>query len=46
VYEDATSPGTFVEFTEARDAATLAAARRRAGHSAPDESILTEVELN
>lgn len=46
VYEDPGEPGLFVEFTEARDADTLIAAR--AAESDPDASapVLTEVELS
>ena len=42
LFEDLARPGTFLEFVEARDPATLAHARPAAGGQAP---ILTEVEL-
>ena len=45
VYEDSSEPGLFVEFTEARDVATLAAARVALFDSDPGAPILTEVEL-
>ena len=46
VYEDPSEPGLFVEFTEARDANTLAAALATAADSAATAPILTEVELS
>jgi hypothetical protein len=46
VYEDPGEPGLFVEFTEARDATTLAAARAAVFDSNASASILTEVELS
>ena len=46
VYEDLSEPGLFVEFTEARDVDTLAAALAAASHGAAAASILTEVELS
>jgi hypothetical protein len=45
VYEDPSEPGLFVEFTEARDVDTLAAARASVFDSDPGAPILTEVEL-
>ena len=44
VYEDPGEPGLFVEFTEARDADTLVAAR--VAESQSSAPILTEVELS
>ena len=44
VYEDPGEPGLFVEFTEARDADTIVAAR--AAESRSSAPILTEVELS
>jgi hypothetical protein len=46
VYEDPGEPGLFVEFTEARDADTLAAARAAVLDSQSSAPILTEVELS
>jgi hypothetical protein len=46
VYEDPSEPGVFVEFTEARDSDTLAAALATAADSAATAPILTEVELS
>ena len=46
VYEDPGEPGLFVEFTEARDADTLAAARASVLESESSAPILTEVELS
>jgi hypothetical protein len=46
VYEDPGDPGLFVEFTEARDADTLIAARAAAAGSDASAPILTEVELS
>ena len=46
VYEDASEPGLFVEFTEARDVSTLTAARVSVFDSDPGAPILTEVELS
>ncbi len=46
VYEDPGEPGLFVEFIEARDAVTLAAARAREFQSNVAAPILTEVELS
>jgi hypothetical protein len=46
VYEDPGEPGLFVEFTEARDADTLAAARAVVLESESTAPILTEVELS
>jgi hypothetical protein len=45
VYEDPSEPGLFVEFTEARDVSTLAAARVSVFDSDDGAPILTEVEL-
>ena len=45
VYEDPSEPGLFVEFTEARDVDTLAAARAAVFDSHAGAPILTEVEL-
>ena len=45
VYEDPGEPGLFVEFTEARDAETLIAARAAVSASDSHAPILTEVEL-
>ena len=42
LFEDQARPGTFLEFVEARDAATLARLRPAGGEHPP---ILTEVEL-
>jgi hypothetical protein len=44
IFESTSQPGRFLEFTEARDAETLAAARASAG--ARDDDYLTEVELD
>ncbi len=46
VYEDPGEPGLFVEFIEARDAETLAAARATVFESNVGAPILTEVELS
>ena len=46
VYEDPGDPGLFVEFTEARDADTLVAARATTLESESSAPILTEVELS
>jgi hypothetical protein len=46
VYEDPSEPDLFVEFTEARDVGTLAAARVVVSNSRLDAPILTEVELS
>jgi hypothetical protein len=46
VYEDPGDPGLFVEFTEARDAETLAAGRAAVSESETGAPILTEVELS
>ena len=46
VYEDPSEPGLFVEFTEARDATTLATARAAVSDSQATAPILTEVELS
>jgi hypothetical protein len=46
VYEDPSEPGLFVEFTEARDADTLVAARAAVFESDGGAPILTEVELS
>ena len=46
VYEDQSEPGLFVEFTEARDPDTLAAARAVVFDSDGGAPILTEVELS
>jgi hypothetical protein len=46
VYEDPGEPGLFVEFIEARNADTLAAARASVFESATGAPILTEVELS
>ena len=46
VYEDPSEPGLFVEFTEARDVSTLAAARTSVSDSDSGAPILTEVELS
>jgi len=46
VYEDPGEPGLFVEFTEARDADTLIAARTTGSDSEAGAPILTEVELS
>jgi len=46
VYEDPSEPGLFVEFTEARDADTLVAARASVFDSDAGAPILTEVELS
>ena len=46
VYEDPGEPGLFVEFTEARDAETLAAGRAAVSESDTGAAILTEVELS
>lgn len=45
VFSSAARPGSFLEFVEAPDAATLARARDAAGLDA-DPEILTEVELS
>ena len=45
VFEDTTEPGLFVEFTEARDTATLVAGKVAASDPEPTVSILKEVEL-
>jgi hypothetical protein len=45
LFEDAAMPGVLIEFLEARDAATLAAARHTAGLSRADAPILSEVEF-
>ncbi len=44
VFEERTAPGTFVEFAEAPDADTLAAALRAQSGNAFDGPILSEVE--
>ena len=46
VYEDPAEPGLFVEFIEARNADTLAAARAAVFESRASAPILTEVELS
>ena len=46
VYEDPAEPGLFVEFIEARNADTLAAARAAVFDSQASAPILTEVELS
>ena len=46
VYEDPAEPGLFVEFIEARNADTLAAARAAVLESRASAPILTEVELS
>ncbi len=46
VYEDPSEPGLFVEFTEARDVDTLAAARASVLAADAGAPILTEVELS
>ena len=46
VFEDTTEPGLFVEFTEARDAATLVAGSTAASDNEPAAPILKEVELS
>ena len=46
VYEDPAEPGLFVEFIEARNADTLAAARAAVFESRGSAPILTEVELS
>lgn len=46
VYEDPAEPGLFVEFIEARNADTLAAARAAVLESRGTAPILTEVELS
>jgi hypothetical protein len=46
VFEDATEPGLFVEFTEARDADTLVAGRQAASDAEQSVPILNEVELS
>jgi hypothetical protein len=46
VYEDPSEPGLFVEFTEARDADTLVAARATVFDCDAGAPILTEVELS
>jgi hypothetical protein len=46
VYEDPGDPGLFIEFTEARDAETLVAARAAVDDSEATAPILTEVELS
>ena len=46
VYEDPGEPGLFIEFIEARDVDTLAAARAVVLESATSAPILTEVELS
>ena len=46
VYEDPGDPGLFIEFTEARDADTLAAARAAVLESESSAPILLEVELS
>lgn len=46
VYEDTGEPGLFIEFTEARDADTLIAARSAVSDSEATAQILTEVELS
>ena len=46
VYEDPGEPGLFIEFTEARDADTLAAARAAVLESESSAPILLEVELS
>jgi hypothetical protein len=45
LFEDAGMPGILIEFLEARDAATLAAARHTAGLPRVDAPILSEVEF-
>lgn len=45
VYEDPGAAGAFTEFTEARDAATLATIARQ-GDGDGDAPVLTEVELS
>lgn len=45
VYEDPGEPGLFIEFTEARDPDTLAAAHAAVAESEP-APILTEVDLS
>ena len=46
VYEDPGDPGLFVEFTEARDPATLVAGRATVSDAESGAPILTEVELS
>jgi hypothetical protein len=46
VYEDPGDPGLFIEFTEARDSATLVAGRATVFDAESGASILTEVELS
>lgn len=46
VFEDPTDPGSFIEFTEARDAPTLAAAKSADEEPEASAPILLEVELN
>ena len=46
VFEDPGEPGLFIEFTEARDADTLVAARTAVADSEAGAQILTEVELS
>jgi hypothetical protein len=46
VYEDPGEPGLFIEFTEARDADTLAAGHAAVADSENPASILTEVDLS
>lgn len=46
VYEDPAEPGLFIEFTEARDADTLLAARAAADDAEATAPILTEVDLS
>jgi hypothetical protein len=46
VYEDPGDPGLFIEFTEARDADTLAAAHAAVADSETPAPILTEVDLS
>lgn len=45
VFRSTADPDSYVEFIEARDAATLASARSDAEMAAPDD-LLTEVELS
>jgi len=46
VYEDPGDPGLFIEFTEARDSATLVAGRTAVLDAESGAPILTEVELS
>ena len=46
VFESGAEPGQYLEFIEARDAARLADASRRAGLGDRELRILTEVELS